>query len=196
MIGNSNWNVLDNSVEVGGPKIWICEVQGHDIEGNGTEKMPFRTLLKALEHAKGPKASFQVRKVITENYQPAAKAAVKKATKIYDANVKRAQKAAEKAAADEEERKKNDIAEQARIEESKNIVLQQDALLPPAVKIPIRASTANRGKRVVISGWVHRLRVQGKDMMFIVVRDGTGYIQAVLTGKLVTFLNQSCHIFE
>lgn len=54
-------------------------------------------------------------------------------------------------------------------------------------KIKIRQAIANRGKRVKVSGWVHRLRVQGKDMMFIILRDGSGYLQCVLTGKLVSF---------
>lgn len=38
-----------------------------------------------------------------------------------------------------------------------------------------------RGKRVRIFGWVHRLRSQ-KDIIFIVLRDGTGYLQAILSG--------------
>ena len=38
-----------------------------------------------------------------------------------------------------------------------------------------------RGKRVRVLGWVHRLRSQ-KDIIFIVLRDGTGYLQAVLSG--------------
>ena len=32
-------------------------------------------------------------------------------------------------------------------------------------------------------GWVHRLRQQ-KDIIFIVVRDGTGYLQTVLSGRV------------
>ena len=39
----------------------------------------------------------------------------------------------------------------------------------------------HRGKRVRVPGWVHRLRSQ-KDIIFIVLRDGTGYLQAVLSG--------------
>ncbi|CAI2180969.1 795_t:CDS:2 [Funneliformis geosporum] len=50
-------------------------------------------------------------------------------------------------------------------------------------------SVANRGKRVKVSGWVHRLRTQGKDMKFIVLRDGSGYLQCILTGKL-------CHTYD
>lgn len=45
------------------------------------------------------------------------------------------------------------------------------------------------GKRVSVSGWVHRLRVQGKDMMFVIIRDGTGYLQCLLNGRL-------CHTFD
>ena len=41
-----------------------------------------------------------------------------------------------------------------------------------------------RSKRVRVSGWVHRLRDQER-IIFLVVRDGTGYLQIVLSGNSV-----------
>lgn len=40
-----------------------------------------------------------------------------------------------------------------------------------------------------MSGWLHRMRQQGKDMMFWVLRDGTGYLQCLLHGRL-------CHSYD
>lgn len=37
---------------------------------------------------------------------------------------------------------------------------------------------------VSLAGWVHRLRRQGKRMVFLTLRDGTGYIQVVITGEM------------
>ena len=39
-----------------------------------------------------------------------------------------------------------------------------------------------RSKRIRVSGWVHRLRDQ-RGIIFIVLRDGTGYLQAILSGS-------------
>lgn len=41
------------------------------------------------------------------------------------------------------------------------------------------------GKRISVQAWVHRLRRQGKNLMFIVLRDGTGYLQALCSDQLV-----------
>jgi asparaginyl-tRNA synthetase len=51
---------------------------------------------------------------------------------------------------------------------------------------------------VVLNGWIHRIRRQGKKMAFIILRDGTGYIQVGLFGSILTdnneLLNQEAYI--
>lgn len=44
----------------------------------------------------------------------------------------------------------------------------------------------NLGERVAVQAWVHRLRRQGKNLMFLVLRDGSGYLQCVLTDRMVS----------
>ena len=43
--------------------------------------------------------------------------------------------------------------------------------------------TPLRTQRIRAFGWVHRLRDQ-KEIIFIVLRDGTGYLQCVLSGEV------------
>ena len=54
----------------------------------------------------------------------------------------------------------------------------------PFVAMRVHEAANAIGKRVLIKGWVHELRVQSK-MVFLVVRDaGSGFIQCLLSGKL------------
>ena len=71
------------------------------------------------------------------------------------------------------------------LEEAKKITITLDPSLPVASSVKIRDLAAYHNKRVVVRGWVHRLRRQGKAMMFVVLRDGTGYLQCIMTDKLV-----------
>eukprot|EP01086_Lenisia_limosa_P001701 TRINITY_DN1347_c0_g1_i1.p1 TRINITY_DN1347_c0_g1~~TRINITY_DN1347_c0_g1_i1.p1 ORF type:complete len:442 (+),score=135.56 TRINITY_DN1347_c0_g1_i1:226-1551(+) len=59
-----------------------------------------------------------------------------------------------------------------------------DTSLPEANKIKLRNVKDNIGKRVLCRGWCHRVRTQGASLIFIVLRDGSGYLQTVLAGDL------------
>lgn len=50
-----------------------------------------------------------------------------------------------------------------------------------ATTIKIRDAEASRGQQVTVQGWAHRIRQQGKMLMFIILRDGSGYLQCVLS---------------
>jgi asparaginyl-tRNA synthetase len=94
------------------------------------------------------------------------------------------------------QKEKEDLKRREQLEQAKKLVVVQDESLPKAVKIKIREKdprvvrlrgakdTEDKGTRVQVSGWVHRLRSQ-KDVVFVTLRDGTGLLQCVLTGDLV-----------
>lgn len=165
----------------------VCLLRGSDENGNGSEAAPFGSLVHAICVALGgaeglstsivaPKdVRFLLRKTDAEGFQDAPKAAIKKATGYLEILQKKAKKAADRATAP---------TASGTASGAEYIELQEDASLPTAQKIKIREAVAAReaGRRVVLYGWVHRLRMQGKNMMFITLRDGTGYLQCLLSG--------------
>lgn len=118
----------------------------------------------------------------TKKFEPAAKSQLKKIQKIW---VRESYKAADKSKKEEEDAEKR----MKNLEEAKKVVITEDQSLEPAVRIKIDKGVEHRNKRVCIYGWVHRLRRQGKALMFITLRDGTGYLQCVLNDLLCQTYN-------
>lgn len=63
------------------------------------------------------------------------------------------------------------------------MTLKEDPSLPPASRAKISECPKYEGKRIRVSGWAHHIRNQ-KKIIFVELRDGTGFLQCVLTGKL------------
>ncbi|KAI0316575.1 asparaginyl-tRNA synthetase [Amylostereum chailletii] len=154
----------------------VDEAAGSDATGTGTPDAPYQTLAFAL-FTHGQDSKVLVRKDSTAAYDEPTQSALKKAKKGADGLEKKRKKAEEDTQAKAAEREKREKV----LEESKKIVLVEDLTLPEAIKTKIAHLAPLRSKRVRVFGWVHRLRDQ-KDIRFIVLRDGTGYLQAVLSG--------------
>ncbi|KAL1492225.1 hypothetical protein ABEB36_012708 [Hypothenemus hampei] len=164
--------------------IYTSEKCGSDSTGDGTQENPFQTILQAMKSAgKEPFPTIYVDgKEEGVKYEVAAKSQLKKIQKIW---VRDQYKQADKTKQEDEDaerRAKN-------LEEAKKIVIEEDKSLPAAEKMKIWQGKALRGKRVKINGWVHRIRRQGKNLMFITLRDGTGFLQSVLGNQLCQTYN-------
>ncbi|KAH9856723.1 asparaginyl-tRNA synthetase [Lenzites betulinus] len=161
--------------------IHVDESAGSDETGKGTSEQPYQTLAFALYSH--PDEKFLIRKDAAGTYEEPTQSALKKAKKNADGIEKKRKKAKELADREANEQAAAGERKEKRLEESKKIVLQEDASLPAAVKAKIGNLTPLRSKRVRTSGWVHRLRDQ-KEIIFVVLRDGTGYLQCVLSGQV------------
>ncbi|XP_041767237.1 asparagine--tRNA ligase, cytoplasmic [Anopheles merus] len=167
-------------------ELYTSEKRGNDETGKGTAEEPFKTILRAMKHAgKEPFPTIYADskdEKAESPYEVAAKSQLKKIQKIWARdNMK-----GDKQKREEEEKAKN---REQNLEEAKKITIQEDPSWPAAKSIKITHGADNRGVRVRIYGWVHRLRRQGKGLMFITLRDGTGFLQCVLTDTLCQTYN-------
>jgi asparaginyl-tRNA synthetase len=91
---------------------------------------------------------------LLQKYEPAAKSQLKKIQKIW---IREGYKGAEKL-----KKEDDDAVKRAKnLEEAKRILIKEDVSLPIAELIKIVDGKENRGVRVKVNGWVHRLRRQG-----------------------------------
>jgi len=161
--------------------IFTSEKKGSDESGDGSESKPFKTILQAMRHAgKEPFPTIYVDSKdpnAVEQFEVAAKSQLKKIQKLF---VRESHKNAEKQQREADDAEKR----QQNLEEARKVKITEDASLPVARKIRILEGTANRDSRVKIYGWVHRLRRQGKSLIFVTLRDGTGFLQCVLNDQL------------
>lgn len=165
-------------------EMYVSDKEGDDATGDGTKEKPFKTVLKAmLTVGKEPFPVFYVdSQKENERWDVISKTQLKNVKKLWTREQMKNEAKEKKQAEDNQRREKN-------LEEAKRIVVQNDPTLPEAVTAKIRDLEAHRGQRVKVFGWVHRMRRQGKTLMFIVLRDGTGYLQCLLSDKLCQCYN-------
>lgn len=167
-------------------ELYTSEKRGNDETGKGTAEEPFKTILRAMKHAgKEPFPTIYVDSKDEKSespYEVAAKSQLKKIQKLWV----RDNNKGDKQKREEEEKAKN---REQNLEEAKKITIQQDPSWPEAKPIKIIQGAKSRDVRVRIYGWVHRLRRQGKGLMFLTLRDGTGFLQCVLTDTLCQTYN-------
>lgn len=165
-------------------EIYTSESKGNDETGDGTKEKPVKSVIQAMRLA--GKEPFPViycdskKEGAEGEFDPVAKSQLKKVQKIWQ---REQYKKVDQAKADEASAKDAERREQ-NLEEAKKIVLENDPSLPAPLKIKMRDSVENRNVRVKVYGWVHRLRRQGKKMMFVILRDGSGFLQCVMNDKL------------
>ncbi|XP_071521166.1 asparagine--tRNA ligase, cytoplasmic isoform X2 [Panulirus ornatus] len=159
-------------------EIYTSENSGSDETGDGTQDKPFKTALQAMRKAgKEPFPVIYVDGKDDQKYEVISKSQLKKLTKLWKDECRRLEAHLKKEEEDEKKRAKM-------LEEARKITISEDPNLPKPTCIKIKDCKDYRTKRVKVHGWVHRLRRQGKSIMFIVLRDGTGFLQSVLTDKL------------
>ncbi|XP_058825117.1 asparagine--tRNA ligase, cytoplasmic-like [Topomyia yanbarensis] len=167
-------------------ELYTSEKRGDDKSGDGTAENPFKTILQAMKHAgEEPFPTIYVDakdEKAGSPYEVAAKSQLKKNQKLW---VRDSFKNVDKLKREEDDGKKRE----QNLQEAKKIVISEDVSWSTAKLIKIRQGCENRGIRVKIYGWVHRLRRQGKGLMFITLRDGTGFLQSVLSDTLCQTYN-------
>ncbi|QEU58596.1 Ded81 [Kluyveromyces lactis] len=165
--------------------VYVNEFSGVDESTvAGTEQQPFKTAAFALytRAESEPKEIYVFKKEddgAEGAYVEISASALKKAKKGVEGLKKKAAKQKELEQKQQEQEAKN----AAKKLEAMNITIEEDLSLPKAERRKIRSAYDAVDKRVKVSGWVHRLR-NNKSVVFIILRDGTGFLQTVLTGDL------------
>ncbi|KAL8705980.1 MAG: hypothetical protein Q9201_000924 [Fulgogasparrea decipioides] len=193
--------------------VYVDEELGKDDgSADGSEQKPYKTLLFA--HIQRPPAPSDGPQYLTvkkepganqgpgvsevhREWVPATKSALKKAGNLYDQHKRKQAKGDELAIREKQETEKRQQA----LEEAKKVQIHQDPKLPKAVKIRLNEKdpalvtlrsgeskkdidySEGRGTRVRVTGRVHRFRMQ-KDVIFLTLQDGYGFLQCVLAGDL------------
>ncbi|KAI4161096.1 MAG: hypothetical protein LQ342_005133 [Letrouitia transgressa] len=193
--------------------VYIDEEAGKDdTSANGSDVRPYNTLLFAFTQQPptekdGPQYLTRKKESLTEEgpnaaeagfqWVPVTSSALKKNKRLFEQHLKKQAKAHELALHEKKEAEKRKQA----LEVSKKVNISHDPKLPKAIKVrldeknpavvKLRSGESTkdvdysdgRGTRVRVTGRIHRLRPQ-KDVIFLTLQDGYGFLQCVLTGQL------------
>lgn len=165
--------------------VYIDESRGSDSNGDGTEGSPYQSILGAYISRASNQVDclvFKANESLEEpgSYQPASSTALKRAKKGYEVHQKKINKTS-KTVNLTQANKDHKLEDEKNLVESRRIVLTETG--GESKRIKIQDGIQNRNVKIRVFGWVHRLRQQ-KGLIFVVLRDGTGFLQCVLTGKL------------
>ncbi|ODV88551.1 hypothetical protein CANCADRAFT_57723 [Tortispora caseinolytica NRRL Y-17796] len=149
--------------------VYVSE-EGEDSAGHGSAEKPFKNAAYAVYVA--PDAKVMQKK--DGQYEEISASGLKKAKKGAEGLAKKAEKARQQATAQAEK-------EAAKLAAAEAIQIEKPDLAAATKRIFEIDSESD--ERIVVKGWVQQLRVQ-KGLAFMVVRDGTGYLQVVLSGDL------------
>lgn len=157
---------------------YINEKTGSDsTESTGSKDKPFQS--SAYACFANEEAKLFVFNEEAQDYLEISASALKKAKKGSLSIKKKLEK---QKLLDEQKAKKeaDDLAKQTA---AMSIKIVENKSLTEAKRVKINKITSFIGERVKVSGWIHRLRLQ-KSKAFIVLRDGTEFVQVVFTGDL------------
>ncbi|VDM22289.1 unnamed protein product [Hydatigera taeniaeformis] len=153
------------------PGHYVSEKSGDDVLGDGSLKTPFKTLRRLFQTLRLEDIMNQKIYVVdpnTDEWIPIPHSRLKKAYKSYRLSLNKAGNQTSTV-----------------VPSTENAVeITEDTSLPAASRAKIRDLSKFIGQRVQVFGWVHRIRRQSKQLMFIILRDGTGLLQCLLTGDL------------
>ena len=152
-----------------GPGLYTSATRGSDTEGDGTKDHPFKTVQHCMQISliePFPQIFIDGKK--EEEWELISKNAFKKELKTFHLSQHGVAKSETK-----------DIANT-----KSEIIIMMDNSLPIASKVKIGDTSKYVGKRILVQGWVASKRQQSKKMIFVTLRDGTGFLQCLLTGNL------------
>jgi asparaginyl-tRNA synthetase len=159
---------------------FVCSSEGDDASGKGTRESPFKTLLHAVQVGdEQVNMLYFIRTQPSEPFAPAAKNALKKARQGASLLEKRLAKMALQETTGGGPSSGLEVESETE-QLTRHHAAMAGAVLPKHSKI---REVKGREGEVSVCGWLHRVRAQGRDMVFLVLRDGTGYLQCVLDGE-------------
>ncbi|KAF0987634.1 hypothetical protein HZS_6469, partial [Henneguya salminicola] len=158
--------------------LYTSEKCGSDLTGDGSQTKPFASIKKAITLYEDKKSDLQIyvdSEASDETFRILSKTQLKKHMKELSLSQKKHESQLE-----HKKQEKREI----RLDQASAVAVELDQNLPQPVQIKTREIPSNINRRVLVYGWVDSIRRQGKKLMFITIRDGSGYLQCVCADKL------------